>query len=765
MSSSASAIGRRGKIVRRVVFGEHCRNAERMQDVAPEPSVPVRAEVMHPLEQRFVADREQGPAQRRKHRQLVVRPFNRRQRGADRLDFLALVERASADQHVRDPPRFERLDVWARDVVLPADEAAKKQADMLRGDGDRRLAAAFGDLPPAMPQDPLRHRRHGDRERLFDRGRTQVAPLVRLRHRQRDDRRLIRQRGTVRRERNVGRLQRQRVAGHDRLEGAVHAHLDPRHAAETGVEVQLRRAERREASADLAIDADVGPPETVDRLFRITDQEQRPRARPDLTPIRLVVVVGGKQQQDLGLQRIRVLEFVDEDALEARLKPEPHAGAVAHQIAREEEEIEEVERAGASLQLIVAVDGPAQIPLQQRRQVRVREHAELIQAGFECGPGLNHPLARNAVAIRAAPPGPGVRQRAIPREIDQRRFPAVVVRLAVVLGGALQHDFVADAAGRLRSGEQRIAGRGDAACQVRELVQIHERGLDLALAIEVRPGPRSCEVAPLREIPGCPAQPIDRTIVSTEGGPPQGAAHAFRRIGELLLQPAAERIVEQAGRGGLGQHFEEGIDAGFDRTFSQQIGAEPVDGADVRLLETGQREIEPRARLRERGRGAAGAIEPGAQPQLQLAGGLLGERHRDDLSDRGSSFGEDRDDSPDQLGRFPGPGRGLHDQGVIEPGGDRVTGFGVRQRCAHGRSLSACRSPSGSGGLRATRRASSGPHTARKSHQVQARAAGAGGRNPNSIARSTISSASSPARRLASVSGISCSVNAPAAVQ
>ena len=50
-------------------------------------------------------------------------------------------------------------------------------------------------------------------------------------------------------------------------------------------------------------------------------------------------------------------------------------------------------------------------------------------------------------------------------------------------------------------------------------------------------------------------------------------------------------------------------------------------------------------------------------------------------------------------------------------------------------------------------------------HEVQARAAGAGGRNPNSIARSTISSASSPARRLASVSGISCSVNAPAAVQ
>jgi len=40
-------------------------------------------------EQRLVVDREQRAAQRREDRQLVVGPFDRRQRGANRLDLLA----------------------------------------------------------------------------------------------------------------------------------------------------------------------------------------------------------------------------------------------------------------------------------------------------------------------------------------------------------------------------------------------------------------------------------------------------------------------------------------------------------------------------------------------------------------------------------------------------------------------------------------------------------------------------------------------------
>ena len=89
---------------------ERRRHPERVQ---MRPSKPLRrrqTESMRPFEQRLVADGEERPAQRREHRQLVVRPLDRGQRRADRLDFLALVKRLAADEHVRDrrAPRAPR---------------------------------------------------------------------------------------------------------------------------------------------------------------------------------------------------------------------------------------------------------------------------------------------------------------------------------------------------------------------------------------------------------------------------------------------------------------------------------------------------------------------------------------------------------------------------------------------------------------------------------------------------------------------------------
>ena len=93
------------------------------------------------------------------------------------------------------------------------------------------------------------------------------------------------------------------------------------------------------------------------------------------------------------------------------------------------------------------------------------------------------------------------------------------------------------------------------------------------------------EVAPLRQVPRGPAQAIDRAVVAAERGAPQRAPHAFGRIGQLLLQPASERLVEQPRRRRLGEDLEQRIDPRFDRALAQQVGAEAVDGADVRLLE------------------------------------------------------------------------------------------------------------------------------------------------------------------------------------
>ena len=54
----------------------------------------------------------------------------------------------------------------------------------------------------------------------------------------------------------------------------------------------------------------------------------------------------------------------------------------------------------------------------------------------------------------------------------------------------------------------------------------------------------------------------------------------------------AERLVEQPLRLRLGQHREQRIDARLDRTLAQQLGAEAVNGADVRFLERLQRLVQ-----------------------------------------------------------------------------------------------------------------------------------------------------------------------------
>ncbi len=177
-------------LVRRVLV-EDLRHAERMEARRARTDRPVRAaEAVRPLEQLFVADREERSAQRRKHRQLIVGPLDRGERGAHRLDLFALVERAAADEHVRDAARLERLDVGPRDVGLPADEPPEQQADVLGRDLDGRGAAPLGDLPAALVDDPVDERADRVRQRLLDRAAGHVAPRVRLGHRQRDDRRL-----------------------------------------------------------------------------------------------------------------------------------------------------------------------------------------------------------------------------------------------------------------------------------------------------------------------------------------------------------------------------------------------------------------------------------------------------------------------------------------------------------------------------------------------------------------------------------------------
>ncbi len=73
----------------------------------------------------------------------------------------------------------------------------------------------------------------------------------------------------------------------------------------------------------------MGPAKAVNRLLGVTDQEQaaRPgnRLRPDGGEF-----FGGKGEDDLGLQRVGVLEFVDEDVAVAHAQGPADRGVFAH---------------------------------------------------------------------------------------------------------------------------------------------------------------------------------------------------------------------------------------------------------------------------------------------------------------------------------------------------------------------------------------------------------------------------------------------------
>jgi hypothetical protein len=98
-------------------------------------------------------------------------------------------------------------------------------------------------------------------------------------------------------------------------------------------------------------------------------------------------------------------------------------------------------------------------------------------------------------------------------------------------------------------------------------------------AIECRPRPRACEVAPLDQLEAArrsrsigPSSSTRRPERAARA--PQRAADAFRRILELLLKPRVERFLEQTLRLSLGQHAKQRIDARLDRPLAQQIGTE-----------------------------------------------------------------------------------------------------------------------------------------------------------------------------------------------
>ena len=93
---------------------------------------------------------------------------------------------------------------------------------------------------------------------------------------------------------------------------------------------------------------DVGPPEPVDRLLRVADDEQPTGHRHELAPVVVLArIVGarGEPHGDLELDRVGVLELVEQDPRVALVEQPADVAALREQPAGEDEQVVELEPA------------------------------------------------------------------------------------------------------------------------------------------------------------------------------------------------------------------------------------------------------------------------------------------------------------------------------------------------------------------------------------------------------------------------------------
>ena len=557
----------------------------------------------------FVVEREQAATQRRVDREVVVRPLHRLERRPQGLHLFALVEGAGAQQEMRNAHRLQSSHVLTGRIAVPAQKAAEEQTDVARP--NRRahpMAGAFRvrdlDFEAAVLDQPAHELDRGIGLARLDLHVAQVAAAIGPGRRQRDHRRLAGNRRPMLAQGDVVRASRDMVAGHQRGEGRVDQPLNRRHRAEARRQVEDPDAVLGEQVLHVMVEDDVGAAKAVDRLLRIADHEELARSRPHPPPAGLVRVVGRKQQQDLRLERVRVLELVDEQVAVAPLQVGAHRGVRAQQIAGLDQQVVEVQLAERVLRFLVALDRSGELVPKQRHEFRVGRLHELLQALGQPLPELPHLVAADALREAAATLARRPVAARVAQEDDEPRFQLVTERLAAVLRLAARPIRAAKLP-RTSHPVPQFKDRPEAPTQdvsgpavAEEIAQpFHPRReiRDPDLAVEVWPPPARREVAPLHQAPGGVAQLVERRPLRRprpDGEPRELPPEPRRHRFELLLDPAPEGAVKEPRRFVLGQFAEARVDARFDRPFPEDLRAQRVDRADGRFLQAGDRGLQ-----------------------------------------------------------------------------------------------------------------------------------------------------------------------------
>ena len=487
-------------------------------------------------------------------------------------------------------------------------------------------------------------------------------------------------------------------------EGAVDPLAEGGHGAEARGERRDLAAGRLDPLPDGLIDVDVGPPEPVDRLLGVADDEQRSGPERHARPVPLRARRAREQQDHLGLDRVGVLELVDEEPAILVLEGGADLQVVAEQGRGVLEQVVVVQRDGAP-----AGRGGVLPALEQQGQ---REAVDVPEPRVQEGQGLA--VERGEERFHSLL----VRLAARPPLLDDPR-------LALPLGGQLgDHARVVERGHPQAPGELAHAllnaARGLAGPPVGQ--QRGERGPEA-----FQRGPRPGRIGPRRVAGrerhlGVVAHLLERAV---EIDRPHAGVEQLSQGGGALAALAIEVVAPGPSPlvhlGHLVQLAEARRHAGLHRPLPQQVGAERMNGPREEPLQVPQRMqgALPPDRIRF---GRERALQRELKARAQLRGGLPGEGDGGHLLDLVAAL-EDSHRHP--LGQALGLARAgarLDQQVDVEALADQVPGRLV----GRGGPLTHARGASGTPRAGRCRRARSSPAPARRR----------GGRTPGRIRRS-----------------------------
>ena len=258
--------------------------------------------------------------------------------------------------------------------------------------------------------------------------------------------------------------------------------------------------------------------------------------------------VAGDQLEDRVLQRVRVLELVDEQVPDAGLHGRPRIGVADEQIARAQLEVGEVERGRRELargvDAVEALDEPDDLRVQRARDLAARR--ELHQRQL-------HPC-RPASARRVLEP-------------DRRR-------------GRRASSAVAPGRNAASRSARSLFSLGVARRVVRDRELGHPRASAPRARLEVaRRRRRRGEVETAREAPVAQAQRR-----ASAAPPPPNAASRSSVAPLVALRRLRERLLERLAADDLGrrlvEHAELGVEPERERVLAQDRAAQAVDRRD-----------------------------------------------------------------------------------------------------------------------------------------------------------------------------------------